>query len=189
MKQVVNLLFKEIASEWVDYAMDVLEYSKEDALEELRVENRIQFIKSLSQNYYKHFKNFIFEEVADTFIELIALNSSKDGKSLLINAVINSKYVPNRSILGINSSDQLCKRAKAAKDLKNKKVTELQFKLAEMEEGIHNLELPENKRESLSLVYPSYEKKLHTIREEKLEKFDDSLQRLKRAMVRSLHTS
>lgn len=186
LKPIVNLIFKEMASEWVDYAMHELEYSKNEALEELRIDNRVQFLRILADDYYKHYKDCIFEEIVDSFIELLVLNSDKNEKSRIINAVINSSLVPNRSVLGINSSDQLCKRAKAAKDLKNEKVAELQFKLAEIGEGMKDAKISQSKREDLSLVYPNYVKKLQAIKELKLEKFDDGLQRLKRAIISSL---
>ena len=119
--QIVNIVFREMANEWIDYAMKELNYRKEDALDELRIEDRIKLLKSLSSAYYKQFKNTIFGEIADTFMELLVQNAKVDTKSILINAVINSNLIPNRSVLNINSSNQLSECVKIALKLKANK--------------------------------------------------------------------
>ncbi|MFT5661876.1 MAG: hypothetical protein ACI9TV_002524 [Sulfurimonas sp.] len=126
LKQIVNIVFKEIANEWVDYAMHILNYSKSAALDELRIQHRVKFLKSLSSDYYNSFKDTIFEEIADTFIELLVQNTKKDKNSILINAVINSDLIPNRSVLNINSWNQLSECVKVAIDLRGSKKVKLE---------------------------------------------------------------
>ena len=126
LKQIVNIVFREMANEWVDYAMNDLNYSKDDALNELRIDNRIKFLKSLSSDYYNFFKDCIFEKIADTFIELLVQNNKVDKKSILINAVINSYLIPNRSVLNINSWNQLNEYVKLAINLQGIKAEKLE---------------------------------------------------------------
>lgn len=126
LKQIVNIVFREMANEWVDYAMNDLNYSKDDALNELRIDNRIKFLKSLSSDYYNFFKDCIFEKIADTFIELLVQNNKVDKKSILINAVINSYLIPNRSVLNINSWNQLNEYVKLAINLQGTKAEKLE---------------------------------------------------------------
>ena len=186
LKQIANILFKEIANEWIDYAMHELKLSKEMALAELKQENRVSFIRTISSEYYKHYKKYIFEEIVDTFIELLVLNADMDKRSVFINAVINSDFFANRSILNINSSDQLCKYAKAAKDLHDEEVQYLRMKVSEIQEGILNPDLNMTKREDLNIILPTYDQKLKETLELKLEHYDSNLKRVKMALMASL---
>ena len=126
LEQIVNIIFTEMANSWLNYAMDELSYSRDDALDELRIEHRVKFLKSLSRDYYNSLKNRIFEEIADTFIELLILNTKEDKKSVLINAVINSNLIPNRTTLNIKSWEHLEKCVKVAKDLKGENIAKLE---------------------------------------------------------------
>ncbi len=63
---VINILFKELANEWISYAMDVLEFSKEDALEELQAEERVKFIHILAVDYNRFYKDYLFEAIANS---------------------------------------------------------------------------------------------------------------------------
>ena len=186
LKQVANTLFKEITNEWIDYAMDEFAYTKEEAFKELKTGNRAQLIKLLSNNYYKNYKEYIFTEIIDTFMELLVLNAENEKYSIFINSVINSSLIPNRSLLNINSSDQLCKFAKAANELKNEKLDFLQTRIKETSSNIHNLKLTQNKKNELSTSLLRDKKKIQTIQDAKLEKFDTNLQRVSKAMIEAL---
>lgn len=186
LQQIVNILFKEIANEWIDYAIDELKISKKEALEELKLEKRVQFLRLLATDYYKRFKEYIFGEIADTFIELLVLNTQVDKHSIFINKVINSDFIPNRSLLNINSSDQLCKAAKYAKDTKDMEVDYLETQIAEIQAGILNEKLSITKREDLNIILPSYEQKLKETQAIKLEDYEETLKRVKRAIIASL---
>lgn len=186
LKQVANTLFKEITNEWIDYAMDEFAYTKEEAFKELKTGNRAQLIKLLSNNYYKNYKEYIFTEIIDTFMELLVLNAENEKYSIFINSVINSSLIPNRSLLNINSSDQLCKFAKAANELKNEKLDFLQTRIKETSSNIYNLKLTQNKKNELSTSLLRDKKKIQTIQDAKLEKFDANLQRVSKAMIEAL---
>ena len=159
LNQITNILFKEIANEWIDYAMHDLKLSKNDALEELQLEERIKFVKLLSQDYYMYFKEYIFEKIADTFIDLLVFNSQENTKSVFINAIINSDLFLDRSILNINSSDQLCMAAKRAKELKNEKLHNFKERIDQIQNGRSQLNIPQIQKDEFGRVHETYEKK------------------------------
>ena len=186
LKPIINILFKEIANEWISYAIDALQYSKEEALVELQPKDRVKFIHALSASYYRQYKSYIFEAIADTFIELMASISHGSNKSIIINAVINSDLIANRIVLGINGFDQLYKRVRAAKNAKSLEVSNTQIKLSEILKEINNPMISQGDREKLLIVLPKYERKVKEITKQKLENFDASLERVKRSIVNSL---
>lgn len=186
LKQIVNILFKEIANEWIDYAMDYLKLSKTKALKELQLGERIKFTKILSQDYYKALREYIFEKVADSFIDLLVFNSQENIKSVFINSVINSDLFPERRILNFNSSDQLCKAAKRAKDLKSESLKSLKERVDEIEKGRSRLNIPKVKRDEFAEVLGVHKKKIFDIEKLKLESFDETLLNVKKALIGTL---
>ncbi len=186
LKHIVNILFKEIASEWVMFAMEVLDYSKDEALDELQKSKRIKYVHSLAEDYYKNYKEFFYLEISDSFIELLGLMSPTSDKVKLVNAVINSDLMANRSVLNINNFEQLYQRVEAAKNAKNIQVRTLQAKLSNILKELNSKDISAKKKEDLLLVLPKYEEKNKEITEKKLETFDPSLQRVQMAIFNSL---
>ncbi len=186
LKHIVNILFKELASEWISFSMDVLEYSKDEALSELQKQKRVKYIHSLAEDYYKYYHDYIYEEISNTFIDLLASTNPGSEKIKLINAIINSELVANRSILNINSYDQLYRRIIAAKNAKNIQLSAIQMKLSDILIEIESYDTSEERRESLLIVLPKYKEKNKAIAKKNLEDFDASLQRVKMAIFNSL---
>lgn len=187
LRPIRNILFKEIANEWISYAMDALKLSKADALVVLQAKEKVKLIHALAANYYRHYKLHIFEEIADTFIELVASISRSSDKSVLINAVINSDLIANRTVLGINSFDQLYKKARSAKNLKSLEVSKIQMKITETLKNMSNQSKSKEEKEKLQNVLVKYERQAKESEAKKLENFDASLQRVKTSMVNSLY--
>ena len=84
---IVNLLFKEFANEWVNFAQEELYYTREDSLSEIQDKTRVKFIYSLVQYYFLKHKKLFFEEITDTFIELVdtIVDDSESKRNILIN--------------------------------------------------------------------------------------------------------
>ncbi len=186
LKHIVNIFFKEVANEWVHYAQDVLDFSKEEALTELQPKDRVKFIHTLVKNYYKFYKEYIFKEIAGTFIELLASMNQNSTKIILVNAIINSDLVANRNIIGINSFDQLYRRVRSAKNLKSADVSYLQIKVSNIKKEIQSYKANQEKKEQLTTLLLKYEKKVTDARNTKLEYFDATLQRVKKDIINSL---
>jgi hypothetical protein len=185
LKQIPNIIFKEIANEWVSYAIDILDYTKEEALEILTPKN-ILFIKSLSLNYYKNYKEYIFEEIAESFIELLSSAKVASKRVMFVNSVINSDFIANRNSLGINSFNQLHKNVKSAKNIKNASLRVLQVKISDILKDLSDPELNEIDENILSDLLKSHEEKLEQLKHRSLASFDANLERVKRAIINSL---
>jgi len=186
LNKIVNILFKEIADEWIDYAIHDLNYYRNDALKELNIKERVSFIRDLAEDYYIQFKEHIFEEIADSFIDLLVLNSKKNTKSAFINAVINSDFFINRRELNINSSDQLCKSAKEAKDLKDGKLSAFKQRITEIKNGRCQLNISQEKKDEFARMHANYERNFEDVKKLKLENFDETLQIVKESLVNAL---
>jgi hypothetical protein len=186
LKHIVNMLFKEIANEWIFYAMDILKYSKDEALDELQPKHRVIFIHSLALSYYKFYKDFIYENISESFIELLSTSNYNNDKKNLVNTIINSDLIANRKVLGINNFEQLHKRVKSAKNFKSIEITSYQTKIAEILDNIENTKLDEDKKNNLFRLVSKYEKKVSKLENQKLEAFDATLKRVKNAIFNSL---
>jgi len=188
LQHVLNILFKEIASEWVDYAIEDLGFTKTDAIAVLKDPKKVKFIRNLTKEYYRDFKKFIFEEISESFVQLLLLNSVQDTRSRMINTIINSDLIPNRSILNINSSDQLCESVLIANKKKTEAIEEIKLTIQDMEVGIRNQALKIDKRESLAEALPIYKRRLKELENVKLATYSNTLQRAKRAIVNALES-
>lgn len=165
---IVNLLFREIANEWVSYAVEVLAYTQEDALETIQHKNKVMFLLRLVKDYFKQYKIYFVQEIADTFIELIENMPSLSVSSNLINDVLKSEFVKSQGISVVYSYSQLWGRVKNAHKLKKNDITKLQIKIAEAQD----IEI-RNKYE--------YEEEILVLKP--LAYFDDAILRLRNSMV------
>jgi len=165
---ITNLLFREIASEWVTYAQETLSLKREDALEVLQEKKRVNFILNLVKEYFQQYKIYFAQEIADTFIELIENMPSPSLSNELINRVLKSDFVKSQNISVVYSYSQLWARVKKAHDAKKQKLTKIQIGIAEAQ-NTHELKKLEYKEEALEHKPLAY--------------FDDALLRLRNVMV------
>lgn len=186
LKHITNILFKEIASEWMYYSMEVYGYTKEKALEEIQPKERIVFIHQIAEEYYRYYKDYIFENIANSFIDLLASMNKGSEKIILVNSVINSDLMANRNIIGINSFDQLYKRIVSAKGLKSASISQVQIKISDLAKELVSDDVTQSKKEDLSIVLPKYEERVKKLQNTNLEEFDHSLKRVKMAIFNSL---
>jgi len=165
---VTNLLFREIASEWVSYAQETLSLTREDALGILQEKKRVNFIMNLVKEYFQQYKIYFTQEIADTFIELIKNMPSPSVSSELINEVLKSDFVKRQNISLVHSYSQLWGRVKKAYDVKKMNLTKIQISIAEAQNAqeVKKLEYKEELLEQKPLAY-----------------FDDALLHLRNAMV------
>ena len=132
--QIVNILFHEIANEWLSFATEILYYPKEAAIEELQDKTRVKFIHSLATEYYEKYQRQIFEESADTFIELVGNVEHEKNLNKLIEEVLQSDLIKNRQILEMHNFSQLYSRVKAAQDVKNLEIITVKTKIFKIED-------------------------------------------------------
>ena len=165
---IINLLFHELANEWVSFAEEELYYSKDEALEVLQEKKKTFFLLAFVKEYFRQYKIYFVQEIADTFIDLVEQMPSPMYSNHLIDEVLQSGFVRNKNIMIIYNYSQLWSRVKNAHDAKKKKITACQLKISETKD-IHLLK--------------KYELEEELLKEEPLAFFDDAVLRLRNTMV------
>ncbi|HIP19570.1 MAG TPA: hypothetical protein EYG70_00430 [Sulfurimonas sp.] len=170
---IVNLLFREIANEWVSYASEQLEYEKTQALDIIQDKTNVMFILALVKEYFTQYKIYFMQEIADSFIDLVESMPSATMSNSLINEVLKSDFVKKENISVVFSYSQLWGRIKNAHNAKKDKITKLQLMIAEAKtnEELKKLEYKEEALEVKPLAY-----------------FNDALLRLRNTMVQYMMT-
>ena len=168
---VVNLLFKEFASEWVSYAEDTLGLSKDEALVEIHDKNRVHFLLSISRYYFKKYKTYYVEHIADSFIELIDTMPNTTLNNELIKYVLKSGFVRRNSINTVYSYNELWHRVKNAQNNKNNQQIKLQIIIDDISKS---KELDKLKQ---------YEYEAQSLEERPLAYFDDAIMYLRETMI------
>ncbi|MDQ7068576.1 MAG: hypothetical protein Q9M40_11710 [Sulfurimonas sp.] len=163
-----NLLFREIANEWVSYADEVLAYEKTQALDIIQDKKNVMFIVRLTKEYFTQYKIYFVQEIADSFIDLIESMPSPTLSNNLINEVLTSDFVKKENISVVFSYSQLWGRVRNAHIAKKDKITKLQSMISEAKDSaeIKSLEYKEEALEMKPLAF-----------------FNDALLRLRNTMV------
>jgi len=165
---ITNILFREVANEWISYSSEKLALEKEAALDIMQDKSHVLFVIAIIKEYFVQYKIYFAQEIADSFIQLIENMPNASISNSLINEVLNSDFVKNKNISVVYSYSQLWSRVRNAHSLKKDKLTKIQIDIAECQE----LE----KRKAL-------EYKEEALEETPLAFFDEALQRLRNTMV------
>lgn len=150
-----NLLFREIANEWVSYAEEYLDYDKEKATEIIQEKRYALFVLGLVKEYFNQYKIYFLQEIADTFIDLVETMPSRTASNDLINEVLKSDFVRKENISMVYSYAQLWGRVRNAHNAKKEEITKLQLKIAEAKtsQELKSLEYEEELLEVKPLAY------------------------------------
>lgn len=165
---ITNLLFRELASEWVSYAQEFLYYERSDALEVIQEKGRVLFLLSLSREYFTSYKIYFVQEIADTFIELIESMPTYAKSNALIDEVLQSDFVKTKNVSVVQSYSQLWRHVKNAQFLKKKEMSRVQIKV-------------DQAKNTKDLKKYEYEYELLNLKS--LAHFNEALQRLRNAMI------
>lgn len=184
--QIVNIIFHEIANEWISFSTDVLYYPKKEAIEELQDKQRVKFIHSLAKSYYEKYKRQIFEEIADTFIELVSSVKHDKEATKIIQETLQSDLIKNRQILEMHNFSQLFNRIKSAQNIKNSDITTIKMKAVELKEKYINPAIDTDEKQRLHSLLDKADKELSKLKHAGLDKFDPAIKRLKDTMVQSM---
>lgn len=186
LSQIINILFHEIANEWLSFATEILYCSKNDAINALQDKKKVKFIHSLVKSYYATYKRQIFEVIADTFIELVSGIKHVSDKNILIEEVLESDLIKNRQILKLHNFSYLWSRVKAAQNMKNSDIISTNIKIHDIREKYKNLELDTRDKEILLKSLKASTKELEKLKYSKLDTFDTGVKRLKDVMVHTM---
>lgn len=182
--QIVNIIFHEIANEWVSFATEILNYPKQDAIQEIQDKMRVRFIHSLAKDYFEKYRRKIFEEVGDTFIELVASAKSEKSITRVIHETLQSDLIKNRQILDMHNFSQLYKRTKIARNIKSSDLGTINMKIAELKALYASSDTKE--KEKLYSQIERLHKELDKVANGGLDNFDKAIKRLKDTMVQSM---
>lgn len=183
---IINLLFREFANEWVSFAQEELYFSREDSLSEIQDKKRVTFIYSLVQYYFLKHKKFFFQEITDTFVELIDTVTDTQNPTPLVENVLSSKLMRNKNVLVMQNFAQLLSRVKAAHNIKDLKLSKIQVEISEVINTIEYAELDVKDREKYQKSLNIKEEESHKIAQDSLSNYDEALQNLKIIMVNNM---
>ncbi len=165
---IVNILFREMANEWVSFAQERLAIEQEEALNIIQDKRRVIFIVSLVKEYFKQYKIYFVQEIADTFIELIETMPSPSFSNDLIDSVLASDFIKQDKIAVIYNYGQLWSRVRHAHGFKKDKLTKLQIQISESHD---------------TQDLQKYKHQEALLEEKPLAFFDEAILRLRSAMV------
>lgn len=168
---IINILFREFANEWVSYAEEKLHYSKDEALMYIQDKERLTFVLNIIRWYFKTYKVYFVQEIADTFIKLIDTMPTSILNNDLIKDVLDSDFVKKGNVSIVYNYSQLWSRVKNAHNIKNEKLAMLQIKVFDVTES----------DDTQNLKKLEYEAEV--LEETSLAMFDESVMRVKQTMI------
>ncbi|WP_324170420.1 hypothetical protein [Sulfurimonas sp.] len=183
--QIINIIFHEIANEWLSFATNIMYYSKKEAIETLQDKKKVIFIHTLSINYYKKYRQQIFEKVSNTFIELVSNAKNDKDTNKLINKVLKSDMIKNKQILSMHTFSQLYKRVKIAQDVKTAQVATTNTRLIELKIRYES-QNDEKEKERLLRLFKKDKLEFEKLKNESLDNFDSGVSRLHDTMVHTM---
>lgn len=186
LKPIPNIIFKELASEWVIFAEDMLHMDKDQALKELQDKGRVQFILTIVHNYLRKYKHFIFEEIADTFIELIDRIPNARKSNAFVEEVLNSNFIVNQKLLHVRDFRELWRRVRAARNLKNTELNVAHAKVNDTKALLLKKDISYEKKEALKRSLFVYETELEKLNKTPLDHFEDTVKKVKESMINSM---
>lgn len=183
---IPNIIYKEIASEWVVYAMEELQMSREDALAELHGKERVKFVLSLVRKYLKQHKHIIFNEITDTFIELIdRIPHAKNG-DIVVEEFLESDFIPNKKLLYIKDFNELWRRVRIARNSKVLAISKVEAKIDDTLSFLEREDAVGERRDMLLKKLHEQESEFERLSNATLENFDEPLLKIKEAMISSM---
>ena len=185
---IVNLLFKEIANEWVYFAQEKFLFTKDEALDEIQNKKRVLFLLAIVKWYFTNYKIYFTDKIADNFIRLVELSPNITYNNEIIKIVLSSTLLKNKNISAVHNYTQLYNRVKDARNSKNDKLAQLQFKISEFYSHLdeeNSTEVSENK---IKEKIKKYEKEVEKIEETPVCLFNDAVRRVRDTLSANLLT-
>ena len=175
---IINLLFKEFASEWVSYAMDELVLSKEEALDEMQEKRRVYFLHDIVKSYFVDYKIEFVKKIADSFISLVGITPTATFNNALIKEVMESELLKNDNVLVIFNYHQLWSRVKEAHNSRSLKIAKLQVEISDLTSEVESEEVVNKIRVCSN--------KIKKLEERSLAEFSESLLRIRSTLINAM---
>ena len=177
---IKNILFKELANEWLSFASEVLTYTREEAIDEIKTKQRAAFIYSIVDDYFSQYKEHFFREIIDTFLELVEISIGSSSKNQLLELILEGETI---NLSAISNLPQLQSRVKSARNFKSSALGKLQIKIAETTNTIEYGELENDDKQKILKNLQHLKKEKEELEAQSLDNFDEALERLKNSMV------
>ena len=179
---ITNLLFKEIANEWVYYAQEELFYSKEEALEEIQNKKNVLFLLALVKWYFSKYKKCYTDKIADSFIRLIEIIPNGASDNQIIKTILKSDFVKHKGVSVVHNYEQLYNRIQDAKRRKNDQLSKLQVKISELNLRLDKEEYSKEDQQKIRTIVKKFEYEMEVLEEKELAHFDDAVKRVRDTM-------
>lgn len=177
-----NLLFKEIASEWVDFAQHELYFSKDEALDKIQNKKMVLFLLALVKWYFTKYKQCYTDRIADSFIKLIELMPNAILENEIVKKVLLSDFIKNKNVAVVHNYSQLYNRVQDAKKNKNMQLSTLQVKLSDLYLKLKDQEEAEQDTQQTQKEISKFERSLELLKTKELAFFDDAIKRVRNTM-------
>lgn len=189
ISSIKSALFQEIAKEWIYFATEILYYNREKALQEIQDKDRASFIYEIVNIYYKNYREYIFEEIADTFIELVGslkINPNIKNAKMLVDKVLQSDLVSDGDNLAVHTSNQLQSQILNANSEKKDKILKMQERVSEITKKLKSKNLDSKDYVNLHNLLEKYKLNIDNFSKKELGEFDISIKRLKETFVKTM---
>ena len=170
---IVNILYKEIANEWIEYAQEQLTYTLDEAMSVIQRKERVLFLVRFVKAYFQKYKTLFFEVIADSFINLIESMPNAAQSNELIEEVLKSPFVKSENVVVILNYNQLYSRVKNAHNAKKIQISKIQIQISQLQD---------------KTMIQKYELQEELLYERPLAYFDDAIMRLRNTMVSHMQT-
>lgn len=179
---IKNILFKEIANEWVFFAQEELWYTKEEALDVIQNKKKVLFLLALVKWYYVKYKKCFTDKIADSFIRLVESMPNATLDNLMIKTVLKSDFIKNKNLSVVHNYDQLYNRVKNARDNKNEQLSKRQIKLTNLSTNLQTQDYSKEDIEKIKILLKKTEYDIELLEEKELANFDDAVKRVRDTM-------
>ncbi len=188
-EEIVKAILQRITNETAGFLEEKLQYTKTMTLQTIRQTPHLLFLKRMSLYYFKRYGYLVYERIADSFFERIAMLPSVDkAPKVLMDAVTGTPKRP--AILKGNavSLEHVWNHVRKAATERKKEMGKVQISLSSILNIMNEEELEPDKRAKLKERYEANRKQLEAVRHKALSEFDGSVRRLKQLVVQVLES-
>lgn len=131
---IPNSMFQEISNEWVSYAVENLKIEDKEAIKIMQEKEHIIFLLTLTKEYFRNYKVYFLQDIADSFIDLVNTKATGEEVSPLIKQILMSDFVKNDNVIVMDSYDKLWRKVRYAQTNKDSQLKKLQIEMEKAED-------------------------------------------------------
>ena len=132
---ILNSMFQEISNEWVSYVVENLKINEKKAITIIQEKEHTLFLLTLVKEYFRHYKIYFLQDIADSFIGLIKKTETGVQAPPLVSQILLSDFVKNDNVVVVENYDKLWRKIRYAQASKDSQLKKLQIRINRTEEG------------------------------------------------------